>query len=59
MLELTSSVISILYSLYFEITYFDISLSDMSKPINVLTGLDYWLDNLMCKLLKLLTRLEA
>jgi len=22
---------------------------DMSKPINVLTGLDYWLDNLMCK----------
>jgi len=21
---------------------------DMSKPINVLTGLDYWLDNLMC-----------
>ena len=26
--------------------------SDMSKPINVLTGLDYWLDNLMCKLQK-------
>lgn len=23
-------------------------LRDMSKPINVLTGLDYWLDNLMC-----------
>jgi len=22
--------------------------SDMSKPINVLTGIDYWLDNLMC-----------
>ena len=22
---------------------------DMAKPINVLTGLDYWLDNLMCK----------
>lgn len=21
---------------------------DMAKPINVLTGLDYWLDNLMC-----------
>ena len=21
---------------------------DMTKPINVLTGLDYWLDNLMC-----------
>lgn len=21
---------------------------DMGKPINVLTGLDYWLDNLMC-----------
>ena len=21
----------------------------MNKPINVLTGLDYWLDNLMCK----------
>ena len=21
---------------------------DMRKPINVLTGLDYWLDNLMC-----------
>jgi len=20
----------------------------MSKPINVLTGIDYWLDNLMC-----------
>ena len=23
-------------------------LRDMTKPINVLTGLDYWLDNLMC-----------
>ncbi|XP_078586909.1 erythroid differentiation-related factor 1-like isoform X1 [Branchiostoma floridae x Branchiostoma japonicum] len=23
-------------------------LRDMKKPINVLTGLDYWLDNLMC-----------
>lgn len=23
-------------------------LRDMSKPINVLTGMDYWLDNLMC-----------
>lgn len=23
-------------------------LRDMSKPINVLTGIDYWLDNLMC-----------
>ncbi|KAI1282159.1 Erythroid differentiation-related factor 1 [Halotydeus destructor] len=23
-------------------------LRDMSRPINVLTGLDYWLDNLMC-----------
>lgn len=23
-------------------------LSDMTRPINVLTGLDYWLDNLMC-----------
>lgn len=23
-------------------------LSDMARPINVLTGLDYWLDNLMC-----------
>ncbi|XP_028414584.1 erythroid differentiation-related factor 1-like [Dendronephthya gigantea] len=23
-------------------------LNDCSKPINVLTGLDYWLDNLMC-----------
>jgi hypothetical protein len=22
--------------------------SDMRTPINVLTGLDYWLDNLMC-----------
>ena len=21
---------------------------DMEKPITVLTGLDYWLDNLMC-----------
>lgn len=21
---------------------------DMNTPINVLTGLDYWLDNLMC-----------
>ena len=21
---------------------------DMEKPINVLTGLDYWLDNLIC-----------
>jgi len=25
-----------------------IRLCDMSKPITVLTGLDYWLDNLMC-----------
>jgi len=24
-------------------------LRDMKKPINVLTGLDYWLDNLMCQ----------
>ena len=23
-------------------------LQDMKQPINVLTGLDYWLDNLMC-----------
>lgn len=23
-------------------------LRDMAKPINVLTGIDYWLDNLMC-----------
>ncbi|XP_069191990.1 erythroid differentiation-related factor 1 isoform X2 [Procambarus clarkii] len=23
-------------------------LRDMSKPINILTGIDYWLDNLMC-----------
>jgi len=22
--------------------------SDMSKPINILTGIDNWLDNLMC-----------
>lgn len=25
-----------------------LKLRDMQKPINVLTGLDYWLDNLMC-----------
>ncbi|XP_023226950.1 erythroid differentiation-related factor 1-like [Centruroides sculpturatus] len=25
-----------------------LKLRDMKKPINVLTGLDYWLDNLMC-----------
>lgn len=25
-----------------------LKLRDMSKPINVLTGIDYWLDNLMC-----------
>ena len=25
-----------------------IRLCDMNKPITVLTGLDYWLDNLMC-----------
>jgi len=24
-------------------------LRDMNKPINVLTGMDYWLDNLMCQ----------
>ncbi|CAF3367128.1 unnamed protein product [Rotaria socialis] len=24
------------------------SFQDMNKPINVLTGIDYWLDNLMC-----------
>ena len=24
-------------------------LRDMKKPINILTGLDYWLDNLMCQ----------
>nr|CAD7585938.1 unnamed protein product [Timema genevievae] len=28
-------------------TFEDIQM-DMSKPINVLTGIDYWLDNLMC-----------
>ena len=25
-----------------------LALRDMTRPINVLTGLDYWLDNLMC-----------
>lgn len=25
-----------------------LKLRDMSKPINILTGIDYWLDNLMC-----------
>ena len=25
-----------------------LSCRDMQKPITVLTGLDYWLDNLMC-----------
>ncbi|XP_064465942.1 erythroid differentiation-related factor 1-like [Ornithodoros turicata] len=25
-----------------------LKLRDMQKPINILTGLDYWLDNLMC-----------
>ncbi|KAF7997417.1 hypothetical protein HCN44_005988 [Aphidius gifuensis] len=25
-----------------------LKLRDMNKPINVLTGIDYWLDNLMC-----------
>lgn len=25
-----------------------LKLRDMTKPINVLTGMDYWLDNLMC-----------
>ena len=24
-------------------------LRDMNKPINILTGMDYWLDNLMCQ----------
>ena len=24
-------------------------LRDMKKPINILTGMDYWLDNLMCQ----------
>ena len=28
-------------------------LRDMKKPINILTGLDYWLDNLMCQVIKL------
>ena len=27
-------------------------LRDMKKPINILTGLDYWLDNLMCQVTK-------
>ena len=27
-------------------------LRDMKKPINILTGLDYWLDNLMCQVFK-------
>ena len=27
-------------------------LRDMKKPINVLTGMDYWLDNLMCQVTK-------
>ena len=26
-----------------------LKLRDMRKPINVLTGMDYWLDNLMCQ----------
>lgn len=26
-----------------------LKLRDMKKPINVLTGMDYWLDNLMCQ----------
>lgn len=26
-----------------------LKLQDMKKPINVLTGMDYWLDNLMCQ----------
>ena len=28
-------------------------LRDMKKPINILTGLDYWLDNLMCQVTKI------
>jgi len=27
-------------------------LRDMTKSVNVLTGIDYWLDNLMCDVLK-------
>lgn len=29
-------------------------LSDSSKPINILTGIDYWLDNLMCNVPELI-----
>ena len=38
------------YALYpYNVTvHYIILCRDMEKPITVLTGLDYWLDNLMC-----------
>ena len=48
--------------LRYYINYFDYSaklsqiyVRDMSKPTLVLTGLDYWLDNLMCNVPELAT----
>jgi len=31
-----------------------LQLRDMTKPINVLRGIDYWLNNLMCNVLKVM-----
>lgn len=30
------------------IGYLPVFFRDNNKPINILTGIDYWLDNLMC-----------
>ena len=30
-------------------SFMDALLVNVKKPINILTGLDYWLDNLMCQ----------
>ena len=41
--------ILVLFCHYFELTMlFCLLFRECGKPINVLTGLDYWLDNLMC-----------
>ena len=42
-------ILAFYYYYYFKLTmFFCLLIRECGKPINVLTGLDYWLDNLMC-----------
>lgn len=36
------------YFSFFFLKWFDLFFRESNKPINILTGIDYWLDNLMC-----------